>query len=473
MTVALLRTRESAMTHHDRSKANEAVDLKIEQLLERSSLSLLQGRILFLIIIAIVLEGIDIQLLGIAAPQILAEWHLSKAGFGFAAAASLFGMAIGAPAAGRLADRLGRRPVLIGAVFALGALTALMGLAQTVGQLASMRLCAGVGFGAVLTTAPALAAEWMPKRLRHQIVAVVIIGTPVGGMIGAAAGAVIIPAWGWRSAFVIGGCLPLLLACVALIALPESPRFLQLWPHRRRELVLLLRKCGPRSLHRIAYDQGTLTNQNECTAEVGSASIFATAYQRSTTGLALAFFANLAISYAFFSWAPVLLASLGLPLMAAIRGLLYFNLFGALGAIGASWFTRQFGSRRILLALGSLGALCAMWLAMIVPEVAANHVGKLPPSMIFGLGAIGVATVAGQASLYALGAYVYSTECRASGLGFAGSAGRWGGLTSAASGGSLLALSGGTSLFLWLIVALFLMAIGGVVLVDRHWPGAR
>lgn len=460
------------MTHHDRSKAEEAVDLEIEQLLERSSLSMLQVRILFLIIITIVLEGIDIQLLGIAAPQILAEWHLSKAGFGFAAAASLFGMAIGAPAAGRLADRLGRRPVLIGAVFALGALTALMGLAQTIGQLAAMRLCAGVGFGAVLTTAPALAAEWMPRRLRHQIVAVVIIGTPVGGMIGAAAAAVIIPAWGWRSAFVTGGCLPLLLACVALIALPESPRFLRLWPQRRQELVLLLRKCS-RSFHRIAYDQGTLTNHTECAAEVGSASIFAAAYRRSTTGLALAFLANLAISYAFFNWAPVLLASLGLPLTAAIRGLLYFNLFGALGAIGASWFTRQFGSRRILLALGSLGALCAMWLAMIVPEVAADHVGKLPTSMIFGLGAIGVATVAGQASLYALGAYVYSTECRASGLGFAGSAGRWGGLASAASGGSVLALSGGTNLFLWLIVAMFLMAIGGVALVDRHWPGAR
>jgi AAHS family 4-hydroxybenzoate transporter-like MFS transporter len=139
------------MTHHDPSMANEAVDLEIEKLLERASLSPLQVRILFLIIIAIVLEGIDIQLVGIAAPQILAEWHLSKATFGFAAAASLFGMAIGAPVAGRLGDRLGRRPALIGGVFVLGALTALMGLAQTVGQIATMRSGAGVGFGAVLT----------------------------------------------------------------------------------------------------------------------------------------------------------------------------------------------------------------------------------------------------------------------------------------------------------------------------------
>jgi AAHS family 4-hydroxybenzoate transporter-like MFS transporter len=461
------------MSHHDPGKAPEAVDLEIEQLLEQGSLSLLQVRILCLLGTAIVLEGIDLQLVGIAAPRILAEWHMSKAEFGLAMAASLFGMAIGAPAAGRLADQLGRRPVLIAGVFVLGTLTALMSLAQTVGQIATMRLCAGVGFGAVLTVAPALAAEWMPRRLRHQIVALVVIGTPVGGMIGAAAGALIIPMWGWRSAFVIGGCLPLLLVCVALIALPESPRFLSSWPQRREQLSLLLRKYGARSAHQIAREPPVTTNSNERTAGSRAGSIFAKTYRRSTAGLALAFFANLGISYAFFSWAPVLLSSLGLPLAAAIRGLLYFNLFGALGAAGASWFTRRFGSRPILLALAGLGTLSATLLAMIVPGVAGDQVGRLPGTVILGLGAIGVATVAGQATLYALGAHMYSTERRASGLGFAGSAGRWGGLTSAATGGSVLALSGGTSAFLWLIVAMFLMAMAGVILVNRHWPAAR
>ena len=446
------------------------MDAQIEQVLEQASLNQMQRRVLLLIVLTVVLEGIDIQIVGIAAPQILAEWNLSNAQFAFALAASLLGMAIGAPMAGALADRLGRRPILIGGVVLLGVSTAWMALAQSVAQIALMRVTAGFGFAAVLTTAPALAAEWMPRRLRQQIAAVVVIGIPLGGMIGAAAGAAVIPLWGWRTAFAVGGSLPLLLACIALFALPESLRFLSLWPNKAKELNLLLRKMGVMPIAKWSARPEAKPMTDRGAEKVGAAHIFSALYRKSTAGLAVAFFSNLAISYAFFSWVPVLLASLGLPMAAAIRGLFYFNLSGALGAVLVSWLFRHVGSRRILVALGTLGVLGSMWLSFVVLAMAARHVSRLEASLIVGLGAVGVATVAGQASLYALGAYLYSTECRASGLGFSGSAGRWGGMASIAAGGVVLGLTSGTSKFLWLIVGLFVMAIGGAMLVDRHWP---
>jgi AAHS family 4-hydroxybenzoate transporter-like MFS transporter len=405
--------------------------------LEGARLSDRQRRVLAVVILAIILEGIDIQLLGLAAPAILQDWHLAKAALGAAMAGSLLGMTLGAPLGGVLGDRFGRRIILLAGVSLFGFFTVLTALAMDVAQIASLRVLAGFWFGAVLTNAPTLASEWMPQRLRKQVAAFVVVGTPIGGMLGSAGGAWLIPHLGWRIAFAVGGTLPLSVAAAMIALLPESPRFL-----------------AARSQH-----QSGLASLRQ---------LLATPLRRSTYGIDLAFFANLAVNYAFFSWAPSLLVSVGLPMQASIRGLLYFNMFGALAAIIAARF---FGRRRthsFLIAAAGLGLAAALLLALLIRAAVTASTNSLPPVIAVCLALVGVATVASQALLFALATRVYPTECRASGLGVAGGAGRFGGLLSAYFGGHILSRPAGADVFLVAVGALFLISASGILIVARN-----
>jgi len=395
-----------------------------------------QWRIVSAVIACVLIEGIDLQILGFAAPALLADWHLTKAAFASAMGASLLGMAVGAPISGRLADGLGRRPLVIACLGLLGGFTALTAFAVNVGQIALLRLCAGLCFGAILTNAPILAAEWMPKSLQDQTVALVVVGTPVGGMLGAAAASWVIPNLGWRAAFIGGGVLPCLAAVCLRKLVQESPQF------------LAARSSG------------------NATAGIVS-KLIGLEYLRSTAGVCLAFGANLAIAYAFFSWVPTLLVTIGVPLAAAIRGLLYFNLCGALMAVVASRLIARTGLKPFLIVAAAVGMAALLCLAMLLNR-APVLVTSAPWILALLLSLIGAANVAAQAVLFSLAARIYPVQYRATGMGLAGSAGRWGGLCSSVAGGPILGLAEGPIVFLALNALLFLVTATGVALVDRQ-----
>jgi AAHS family 4-hydroxybenzoate transporter-like MFS transporter len=192
-------------------------------------------------------------------------------------------------------------------------------------MLALWRFITGIGLGGALTTATALVAEFSPRRFRAQAIGAIQMGAPIGGMTGAALAAELIPSYGWRSVFVVGGAPPVLAAAVMYFVLPESPCFL------------------------AAQGQSA-------TGRSGLRALFTPQLRWDTAIVSLAFLTNMYAVYAFFSWAPLVLTSRGFELVTAVRGALVFNLAGIVGVITISLLIARLGSRRPLAVFAFVSA---------------------------------------------------------------------------------------------------------------------
>ncbi len=167
-------------------------------------------------------EGFDIQAMGVAAPRLAPQLGFLPQQMGLIFAIANIGLVIGASIGGRLADRVGRKPVLIGAVLTFGVFTLLTSLVSTFGALFAVRLCAGLGFGAALPNLMALAAEVSAPERRASTAAAIFCGMPLGGGTSALLTQVLPPDFDWQILFVVGGVLPMLLVPTLYFLMPET-----------------------------------------------------------------------------------------------------------------------------------------------------------------------------------------------------------------------------------------------------------
>lgn len=438
----------------------------VDQVLESTKL---RGPALVVLLCAassLILDGFDIQAVGFVAPALVGALHVERAALGPALAASLVGMAIGAAGIGALGDRWGRRRTLLLSTALFGAASLLAATATSVATLAVWRFITGIGLGGALTAATALIAEFAPRRFRSLAIGAIQIGVPIGGMLGAMLSAELIPAYGWRSVFVIGGTLPLLIAAVMYFVLPESPRFLATRPQARESLARLLGRIDPGG--RYSAGDVFVLGEEPRPARSGVSALFSPQLRWDTAVMSLAFLTNMYAVYAFFSWAPLVLTSLGFELATAVRGLFVFNLAGIGGVIAISWLLTRVGSRRPLAVAAFAGAATLAALAWFAAtSLSHGNAADGLPTLMSGIAVAGIAINAVQVGLYALAAHVFPTECRTSGVGFSLGAGRTGGIAAALGGGALLTLSGPAGFFGWIAAAL-LIACVAVLLVRRQ-----
>lgn len=413
----------------------------LDEALETLPFGRLRVLVLILVTGIIVLDGFDIQLAALAAPAMLAEWGLDRASFGPVLAASLAGMAVGTALGGSIGDRVGRRPALIGAVLFFATMTALSALATGPVTMGLLRLATGLGLGAAVPNATALVAEWMPRRWRSYAVMLVIVAVPVGGMLGAALCAWMIPAFGWRACFILGGVAPALLALIMIITLPESPQFLGLSDNRSNHLRHLMNRLAGDD----RFDSAMIFRASAPIPGKGGVAELLSAPLRTTTWhLWAGFFAAMLALYGCLNWLPVLLSGLGLPMDQAVRGSMWFNLGGVAGAVLGAWAGGRFGVGRCLSALCLTGAFI---LSIAAIALALGHIpgvtAAMGPVLLSGGAILGV-----QVGLYGLAAAQYPTHCRAAGIGWAATLGRGGAVVSALAGGWVLAQPLGAALWL-------------------------
>ena len=426
--------------------------------------------VICLCIVVIVLDGFDVQAIAFAAPAISNDYQIATSAMGPILGAGLVGMALGALLLGPFGDIYGRKAAIGVSVFLFGLMTLLTALASNEEQLITLRFLTGLGLGGALPNATALMSEYAPHRLRNLMISVIFVGFPLGGIVGGVIAAEIIPRFGWQSLFVVGGILPLILAAIVFVAMPESIRFLVMRkPGKRDRLVSILNRIDQRRRY-SADDDYHLGEKTKQTRKFIVRHLFDKGYGRNTTLLWIIFFVNLMEIYFLISWIPSLLVDAALTLAHATQAAVALNIGGAIGPLVLAWLTARFGTRRMLCAFYLLGAVSVVFIGQIPLSAAASAgapMGDLGIVLISTFLA-GFFVFGAQIGMNALAASIYPTFVRSTGIGWALGIGRLGSILGPLIGGILLGMSLGMAVYFLLYGAVLIIAMFCVSLIQTH-----
>ncbi|CAB3681590.1 4-hydroxybenzoate transporter PcaK [Achromobacter deleyi] len=434
----------------------------IGKMLDDGPYTSMQKFVVLLAALSIVMDGFDGQLIGFAIPMMIKEWGITREAFAPAVAAGLIGMGIGSAFAGLFADRFGRRMAVICSVLVFGTATCAIGLAPDAMTVAVLRFIAGLGIGGALPSSTTMTAEFTPARRRTLAVTATIVCVPLGGMLAGLFAGQVLPAYGWRALFFMGGALAIALGILLLIMLPESPRYLSRHPRRWAELTKLLLRMERPMADGVRY---TDVREQANEKQGGFRALFIAGFARDTIAIWVAFFMCLTAVYSAFSWLPTMLASEGLPLGIAGSGLTAYNLGGVIGALACAVAMTRWGSLWPL-AICCLGAAIS---AFAMLQVDATQSSSL---LIFGFGVHGLFVNAVQSTMYALCAFIYPTSVRATGTASALAFGRLGAILSAFIGATVIT-RGGAQGYLTLLGSVMVVALIALLLVRRHIPAQK
>src|ERR1700681_4343850 len=219
--------------------------LTINEIIDRRPLSPFQVRTIVLCGVVLVLEGFDAQCIGFLAPSISETLRIPLRTFGPIFAAGLVGLMIAAMAIGPVADRWGRKWPLVAATLTFAVFSLLTARVTSFNELLILRFLTGLGLGGAMPNVVALTSEYAPKRLQSVLVAMLFCGIPLGALVSGLASSVMIPTWGWRSVFYLGGILPLAVSLALVTALPESVRFLSVRGANPLKIVAIMARISP------------------------------------------------------------------------------------------------------------------------------------------------------------------------------------------------------------------------------------
>lgn len=317
-----------------------------------------------------------------------------------------------------------------------------------------------MGTGGALPNASVLAAEFAPLRRRPMAVKLTLVCVPLGGVLGGLLAAWVLPRFGWRGLYAIGGALPLLFALVLCAVLPESPRFLARRPALWPRLARLLKRMGHAVTEGCEFEDRA---ERASTDRASLHSLFGPGLARDTAGLWIAFFFCLGSIYLIFGWLPAMLTAQGFDVATASSGLAVYNLGGVLGVLVWAMLVTVLGSRGPLLsgALACAGSALALGLAPV--QTQGSHM-----MLMAALGMNGLLANAVQTSMYALAAHVYPVSIRSTGVAYAATMGRVGGLLTSLAGAYVIQAGAGTY---WTVLAMAMVcAFAGLAWVRSHYP---
>jgi MFS transporter, AAHS family, 4-hydroxybenzoate transporter len=405
--------------------------INIGELLEGSRIGPLQIRVFLLCMICLIMDGFDVQAMGYVAPAVVADWGVPRALLGGVFAAANFGVLIGSLVFSMVADKIGRRPVLIGATLFFSVMAIATAFAQNVPQLLWLRFIAGIGMGCIMPNATALIGEFSPKRSRVTFMMCITVGFTAGAALAGVVSLWMIPAFGWRSVFVFGGAVPLVIALLMIWGLPESLQFLAVSGRNRETLARWLKKLDPT----LRIDAATEFVANEERGSgVPAVHLFRNGRGVVTVLLWVVNFMNLLVLYSISNWLPTVVTSMGYNAQIAVWMGLWLQVGGTLGAFGLAW----------LIARG--GFLPMLTATFAVATVSIALIGQ-PGLALIPLGIIvfvaGWAVIGGQPGINALSATFYPTHLRSTGLGWGLGVGRIGAIVGPYIGGMLIGLNWG------------------------------
>jgi benzoate transport len=394
------------------------------EIIDRSAMTRLQATVIAVTVGLNALDGFDILSISFASPGIAAEWGIAPPALGVVLSMELIGMGLGSLLLGGFADRIGRRPTILGCLLVMAIGMFMATTAASVVQLSAWRIVTGFGIGGMLSSINALAAEYSSQKKRHFSIAVMSLGYSLGGVVGGFIASRLLASFDWRSTFYFGAAataafIPLFYACV-----PESIHW-------------LAKKQPAGALERInatfrQMGRAAITSLPELQAEErtrSSMDIFSPRLLGVTVLITAAYFLHTITFYFVLKWVPQIVVQFGFHPSSAGSVLTWASVGGAIGCATFGFLTLK---------------LDLKWLtifALLLAGVFVAAFGSTPADLAIMSVLVTIAGIFCNAAIvgfYALMAQLYPTHARAFGTGFVLSVGRGGAALSPILAGILL-----------------------------------
>ncbi|GAA1205314.1 MFS transporter [Prauserella alba] len=381
--------------------------------LERLPNSRWQGKILTLLGIVTFFEGFDQLLVAYTMPLIRQEWNLGAFELTLAVTSGSVGMLLGALCCGVLADRLGRKRIIIASLLLTALASLLLMVSPNFAVFTALRFVQGFGIGGEVPVAAAFVSELSRAKGRGRFVLLYELAFPAGLAAAAVVSTVVVPAFGWRALYLIGA-LPALMAVPILKYVPESPRWLATrgdLERAEREMRWIERSVESASGRPLPEPDVTGSGSNESLGRFRE--LVGPAFRRRTAIVSTLWFCGYFINYGLTSWLPTIYTSIyGVPVDTALRYTLYTSLAGFGGCVVIMLLIDRIGRRASLVGGLGLGSLLLVVLALIGAETGVTVALWATLSAVF--------IFAVNICLYLYTAELYPTRMRALGISLGG-----------------------------------------------------
>jgi AAHS family 4-hydroxybenzoate transporter-like MFS transporter len=363
--------------------------------------------LLFLLLLT---DGFGTQSMGFVAPVITKAWALKKGAITAAVTSGLVGVMVGACTVTPVADKIGARRILVACALSYGVLLMATALVKDLNGLAWMRLLTGLALGGAMPAGIAIVSEYSPTRLRAMLVTVAVCGFSVGGALGGLANTFLIERHGWQSVFVAGGIVPILLAPMLYLWLPESLPRVVIGKASARAMAAV-RRIAPR------WSPSADAPAEAPVSHIPVVGLFQDGFAVPTVLIWVLYFMNLMVLYTLSSWLPTIVTDAGMSLNTANAATSFYQLGGIAGALVFSYACDRFGPRLILPAI-FIGTSVFCFLIGLA--------GRDPGLVIGAATTAGVFVIGAQAVANAFVGNFYGSHIRATGIGWALGMGRLG-----------------------------------------------
>jgi AAHS family 4-hydroxybenzoate transporter-like MFS transporter len=394
-----------------------------EAALENQKIGSLQIGVLVMCTLVQICDGYDINSVAWAVPSLIHEWGLPPSAFTEAFLWSSVGILVGALSSGPIGDRFGRRPLLLGSLLVFGVASLVSAIAPSLFVLSASRFFTGLGIAGGFSGATALTGDYTPQRRRAFMIMISFTGAPIGGFFGGQLVAALLPVFGWKVIFIIGGGFPLILLMALMLWLPESPRFLAARGHLSPGEADLLR--------RLDIPEGAAPHHVDIAGANPIAMLFGRGYGLQTILLWVIFFCSLMNLFLFAYWMPTVLNLMGFTPAQSVFASSLRDCGAIFAVVYLGHLIDKSGPEKALALHYLVGAVFIAVIAL----VALPYALLLITTFLAGMTIIG-----SQTGANATAGALYPARMRTCGIGWALGIGRLGGIAAPALGGYLLSI---------------------------------
>jgi AAHS family 4-hydroxybenzoate transporter-like MFS transporter len=403
--------------------------VQVSRFLDERGLSSFQIKLIAWSFFMVLIDGYDITAIAFAAPSLVKEWALKPGSLGPVFSASLVGILFGSAFFGWVGDRYGRKAALIWSNLVFGVFTLAAAFSTDLTQMFWLRLLAGLGIGGVIPNAVAINAESAPRKMRATLAIIAVGCVPLGGAIPGFIAATLVPTHGWQILFYIGGIVPIIIALVAMVGLPESIKYMALHERLRGKMEAAIKAIRPD--YPVPANAKFVIEDEKQYPGFSPAYLFRDGLALITPLVWLLFALNLMGYFFLISWTPILMTATKLPPgTAALAGAL-LQVGGTVGALLLCWWLQ----RHRFLALAVMFAVAVPIVASIGFAGLASKAAVLTATFFAGFFVLGI-----QSGINVIGALIYPTSLRANGSGWELGIGRIGSIAGPLVGALLIGL---------------------------------